>query len=147
MQTNFNPSMSNNQINFKSLKKVNGIQYLEQLTEEGASIGNNIISNLKSKDSFKTLCEKYDVFVTLMPQCKPEGLLLKKGLLLEIFAQKINKSFLGLFKKKEKLPVARFMPFGTETPTWKLAEYMNDNYINAKDGLEVDIKEFLRNNS
>ena len=145
MQINLNANLSNNQINFQSLKRIKGIDALEQLVGDGGDIiGYDILANLKKNNAFNTLCDKYDVFVSILPQCKPEGILLQKGLLLEIFAQKIDKSFLGLFKKKEKMPVARFMPFGLETQTWKLAEYMKDKYINVKDGLEADICEFLK---
>ena len=145
MQVIFNANMSNNQTNFQSLKKVNGIKTLESLIgEEGNSIGNEIVTNLKANDAFKELCEKFDVFVDIIPKIQPEGIMLKKGLSLKIFAQKIDKTLFGLFKKKEKIPVASFMPFGLETPIWKLAEYMNNKYILVKDGLEKDICDFLK---
>lgn len=90
-------------------------------------------------------CICFEKFVDIMPRVQPKGILLKKGLSLEIFAQKIDKTLFGLFKKKEKMPVVQFMPFGLETPTWELAEYMNNKYILVEDGLAKDICDFLKN--
>ena len=69
-----------------------------------------MVRNLKANKSFQTLCEKYDVFVNVEPRILGQyGILLDKGLSIEILARELKKGgILGLFKKilqKKLLPV------------------------------------------
>ena len=139
-------TQNNNQTSFTSLKKVNCGKLLSPLIgKDGVKIEDKLVQNLKSNKSFQTLCEKYDVFVNVGPHVRPVGIMLDKGLSIEILASKIKKGgIFGLFKKNPpKETVSGYMAAGVEARTWTLADYIIDNFIKAKDGMETDINKFL----
>ncbi len=145
MQVTLN-AQNNNQTNFTSLKKVNCGKLLSPLIgEDGFAIEDKLVQNLNANKSFQTLCEKYDVFVNVAPHARPAGIMLDKGLSIEILASKIKKGgIFGFFMKNPpRETISGYMAAGVEARTWNLAEHIIDNFIKAKDGMEADINKFL----
>ena len=152
MQVNLNTNNYGNSNSFRALKHVEGENALQRLIgEAGPNIVDFMVCRLKENNSFKNLCEKCDVFVNIKPDFRQieNSILLDKGLVLDIYARKIrNKSILNLFRKKEPLNrVSGYMAAGIEAKTWKLADYIIDNFIKRKGekGMSADIDKFLNN--
>jgi len=141
-------TQNNNQTNFMSLKKVRGGKALAGLIgKDGYQIEKQLRTTLEANKSFNTLCEKFDVYVNIMPHFRPSGIgiLLEKGLSLEILAREIKKDeVFGIFRKKTpKLPVCYYMASGVEANTWNLADYLT-KFIKSEEGLETDINKFIK---
>ena len=144
MQVNLNTQNYSNSTGFTSLKKVNCKKVLSPLIgeNEGSKIEDKIVANLNANPLFQTLCKKFNVFVNVTPHILGQhGILLDKGLSLEILAKKCGIS--GLFSKKET--VTDYMAAGVEAQTLKLADHIIDGFINkaGEEGMEVDIEKFL----
>lgn len=152
MNVNFNPNYSNQSVNFGALKSVSGMDKLRYFAgNTGEAAHDLILFNLRANTAFGNLCEKFDVYVGITPRMKqiPNSILLEKELNLEIFASKLEKKgffnkLLGIFKKRHTpVPVAKYTAVGTEAKTYNLARYITDNFIEPKEGLEVEINKFL----
>ena len=150
MKVNLNSGKSNNTVNFCALKDVKGIDKIEcQIGYMGKKAGNLVIENLKANPAFNDLCMKCDVYVSLLPVTEPskkKPCLNDKGMHLEIFAQKVNKTGLsGLFcKKNPVIKVSNYKHTGVEAKPYSVAEYMIEHFINGKNGLGDDINMFYK---
>ena len=154
MKIDFNPNYTNNSIMFGALKNVTGRDRLVEFAgKSGDAACDLIVNNLKANESFDRLCQNFDVNVAITPFIKqrPNSILLEEFLALEVFASKLEqKGFLGklfgLFKKKQvPISVAKYIASGTEAKTYNLADYITNNFINNKNGIELEIEEFLKN--
>ena len=151
MKVDFNTNYNNN-INFSALKNVAGRDRLVEFAgKAGDAACDLIVNNLKANESFDRLCQKFDVNIAITPfiKQKPNSILLEKFLALEVFASKLERKdffgkLFGLLKKKQpEIPVAKYVASGTEAKTYNLADYITNNFINKKDGIEFEIEEFL----
>jgi len=154
MKADFNPNYSNNSVNFGALKSVSGMDKLRYFAgNTGEAAHDLILFNLRANTAFGNLCEKFDVDVVITPLLRqmPDSILLEKALNLEIVASKLEKKgffnkLLGIFKKRHNpVPVAKYTAVGTEAKTkiYNLARNITDNFIEPKEGLEVEINKFL----
>ena len=147
METYFTTGYSNNSVNFCALKSVKGIDKIEcALGHRGKTAGNHVIEKLKVNPAFEKLCSDYDVFVSLLPVIKPskKPCLTDIGMRLEIFVQKINKIGLSslLGKKSPQMTVVNYSHAEPEAKIFDIKEYIIENFINNKNGLEDDINIF-----
>jgi hypothetical protein len=142
MQVNFN-KQNNHSVGFSSLKQVKGDKELRRLIgNEGFIIVDRMAANLEANQSFQTLCNNFDVFVSIKPKVLGQtGRFKNNGLSLEILAKKPGIS--GMFSKKE--PVTEYVASGVEAKVWKLADTITECFIRQKKGMEAKINEFLIN--
>ena len=149
MKIDFNTNHSNNSVNFGALKSVKGIDKIECLVGHiGRKAGDYVIENLKANPAFENLCKNYDVYVSLLPVMKPSKtpMLVDKGMHLEISAHKCNKKGVsGLIRKKNPMiKISDYQYAVVEARHFDAAQYIIDNFINSKEGLEKDITAFLK---
>ena len=140
MQVSLNTQNCNN-ANFKSLRVDGGRMLSRAIGSDGYDIERNILQNLKANDSFKKLCKKFDVYVSILPYCEPAKLLS-----LEIFVKERLKGFCGFFKGKNIVPVGGFIANEPKAKITQMADSITKKYINAEKGLESDINKFLSAN-
>ena len=150
MKVNFDSNYSNKNVNFCALKSVTGIDKIECLVGHiGRKSGNYVVNHLKANSAFNELCKDFDVYVKLLPVMLPSKktpVLVDNGMHLEIFAQKPNKKkFAELLGKKNPLiKVSDYKHKDVEARPFDIAEYIVNDFINKKNGLEKDINTFLK---
>lgn len=150
MQVILNTQSYNNSINFTSLKRVKGVGALSKRIgkHNSLTIKEKFVTCLNANQSFRTLCDKYNVDVHIIPYESSENALFKKGLSLIILASEKKKSKItDLFKHQEKEIVSTASAEGLKDSFWSLTRKILKNFIKSKDKMEADINKFLADKS